>query len=125
MTEVIDGLAQLIYNKGVIIGFLAGFTKGVYHMRAGSFIWYAVLGDIVLATLTGYTVYEFANESKILASWQVYLLTLMLSLNAFLVVGLLLDPTKFWALLKLLIWRDKEAFNELARGDVNDGKGRQ
>ncbi len=93
-------LYAILMSKGTAIGLFSGLLKLMQDIRNGVFKWYIALTDIVASTVVGYSVYEWAGESQRLDKWQVIILTIMLSLNAFVVVKILTNPKVVTALFK-------------------------
>lgn len=96
-------LYTILMSKGTMIGLFSGILKAMQDLRTKSFKWYIAVTDIFAATVVGYTVYEWAGESENLAEWQIILLTVILSLNAFLVVGFLTNPKVVALIFKSII----------------------
>lgn len=100
---MIDGLEKFFYailTKGLAIGLFAGILKIMQDIRIKSFRWHIALTDLFASGVVGYSIYEWASEAKSLHEWQVILITVILSLNAFLVVKILTDPKMITMLIK-------------------------
>jgi len=84
---------KIFENNGFWIGFLAGVLKIMQDLRNAKFRWLIAITDLSASTIVGYSVYAWASESNQLANWQVIGLTIMFSLNAFLVIKIITEPT--------------------------------
>ncbi len=90
---MINKIMSIFENNGFWIGFFAGVLKIMQDVRASRFKWIIAITDLSAATIVGYSVYQWASESNRLASWQVVGLTVMFSLNAFLVIKIITEPS--------------------------------
>lgn len=90
----------MIFTKGLIIGIFAGLLKIMQDMRTRTFKWYIALTDLFASMVVGYSIYEWASEAKSLHEWQKIMITVILSLNAFLVVKILTDPKMITLLIR-------------------------
>lgn len=84
---------KIFENNGFWIGFLAGILKIMQDLRNAKFRWLIAITDLSASTIVGYSVYVWASESNQLANWQVIGLTIMFSLNAFVVIKIITEPT--------------------------------
>ncbi len=87
-------------SKGTLIGLIAGFLKVMQDIREGRFKWVIATTDITASSIVGYSIYSWASESQTLASWQIIGLTVMFSLNAFLVIKIITEPDLIKQLLR-------------------------
>ena len=96
MPERIENIREFLENaitsKGFWISLLATIMKIVLSIRQQKFHWFIALSDFLFGTLAGYSTYEWASESASLSHFQIIVLTLLSSLNAFLIVMLITDP---------------------------------
>ena len=89
-----------IVSKGTLIGLFSGILKVMQDIRTKTFKWYLALTDIFGSTIVGYTMYEWASESETLKNWQIILITVIFSLNAFVFIGVLTNPKVLGILVK-------------------------
>lgn len=99
MEGVKEWLDEMV-TKGVVIGVVAGILKIMQDVRVKSFKWHIAITDLFASSVVGYSVYEWASEAKSLHEWQIIMITVILSLNAFLVVKILTDPKMITLLIR-------------------------
>lgn len=80
---------SILFSKGFLIGFISSLLKIMQDIRNGQFRWKIALTDSLGACIMGHTVYSWASESEVLNFWQVYLITVFMSLNVFFVLKLI------------------------------------
>lgn len=101
-----DKFLLALMTKGTAIGALAGFMRILLAIRMGTFRWGHALTDVVGAVVMGHIVYDWASLSGI-AEWQVILITLFSSVNAFLVIAFITDVRLMMYVFSMLIKREK------------------
>ncbi len=97
---MIAEIISIIKTKGFLIGFFSALMKVMQDVRGATFKWVIALTDLIAGTSVGYSVYQWSSESEQLANWQIYGLTIMFSLNAFLVVKIVTEPKIVQQLIK-------------------------
>lgn len=89
---IIDKLLAILESKGALIGFFGGLLKVMQDARLGLFKWVKATTELIASTGVGVIMFEWINESSSLSGWKVNFLTLLFSLNAFLLVKVFTDP---------------------------------
>ena len=84
--------AFIYLNKGLLIGFFTGLLKIMYSIRNGDFNWKLALTDLFGAVIVGYSTWALLLEYTESINWQNYIITVVMALNAFILVGFLMNP---------------------------------
>ena len=87
-----DKFWLLVESQGFLIGFFCGLLKIMQDIRNNNFKLLIVITDISASSVVGYSIHQWASESDKLSNWQVVVLTIILSLNAFFVVKIITSP---------------------------------
>ena len=89
---MIKAILIFFLSKGTYLGFISGLFKVMLDVRENKFKWKIALSDLIGSTAMGYTVYAWAGESETLQAWQVYFITVFMSINAFVVIKIITEP---------------------------------
>jgi len=98
-------------NKGFVIGLISALLKGATELKNGKFLVTIFAADLVMSCLVGYSMWELMRPSS-LSLWSKYLLTLLISLNGFVVVAILTNYKYIALLIRVLILRDRNSIDE-------------
>ena len=106
---------MILTHKGLLIGLGLGLFKVMQAMRSGKFKWTVAATDMLGSMIMGYGSWEMAITAE-LSMPVVVAVTVMLSLNAFLVVHIFTNPAVFKALVKTFTKVDVDKDNKDERG---------
>ena len=90
---------MILTHKGILIGLGLGAFKVMQSMRSGKFKWSIATTDMIGSVIMGYGSWEMAITAE-LSTPVVVAVTIILALNAFLVVHIFTNPAVFKALVK-------------------------
>ena len=106
-------LQSLIAHKGLLIGLFLGVFKVMQSMRSGNVKVIFLVTDIIGSTLMGYGAWEMGLEAD-LARPVLIAVTIIMSLNAFIIIPLATNPMVLRAFVK--------AFTKVDIGPKRDDK---
>jgi len=78
-------------NKGLFVGFLSGCVAVLHSVRNGQFKWHIAVPDLISATIVGHATWALTSSIGSIEEWEMLVLTIIMSINSFIVVGFLLN----------------------------------
>ena len=116
--KCMETVLGILTQKGFIIGVLSAISKSALAIRKGDFSFVMFITDLIFTPIVGHAIWKIAMDSHI-PEWQALILTIVISINTFLLIALLTSPKAFKVLLINVAAVFKIDIRELFDEDVN------